>query len=54
MEQVGLILSIVFMFVIRIGIPVLILVLIGTLIDRIQSRREKNLPQLAHKPSSPR
>lgn len=54
MEQVELVLSIVLMFVVRLGIPVLVLILIGTLIDRIQSRREKQLPQIPHKPSFPR
>ena len=53
MEQVGLVLNIVLMFIIRIGIPVLILILIGTLIDRIQSRREQNLPNNTHGPSLP-
>jgi hypothetical protein len=54
MEQVELVLSIVLMFVVRLGIPVLVLILIGTLIDRIQSRREKQLPHIPHKPSFPR
>ena len=43
MEQATLVLTIVVMFVIRLGIPVLTLVLIGVLIDRIQSNREKHL-----------
>lgn len=54
MEQITLVLSIVLMFVIRIGIPVLVLVLIGTLIDRIQSRREKHLPQITYQSPLPR
>ena len=54
LEQIGLVLSIVLMFIVRIGIPVLLLILIGTLIDRVQSRREKSLPQISNRPSSPR
>ncbi len=53
MEQATFVLSIVLMFVIRIGVPVLVLILIGTLVDRIQSRREKHLPQIAHRPLLP-
>lgn len=43
MEQATLVITIAVMFVIRLGIPVLTLVLIGVLIDRIQSNREKHL-----------
>jgi hypothetical protein len=51
MEQATLVLTIAVMFVVRLGIPVLTLVLIGVLIDRIQSRREKHLPHINQTPS---
>ena len=51
MEQASLILSIALMFVIRLGIPLLTLILIGMLIDRIQTMREKHLPHIAERPS---
>jgi Sec-independent protein secretion pathway component TatC len=49
MESLLLIVSVTVLFVIRIGIPVVILFSIGILIDRWQSRREKELPLTLHR-----
>ena len=46
MEQATLVLTVAIMFVVRLGIPVLTLVMIGMLIDRIQAQREKHLPHI--------
>ena len=54
MEQLTLVFTIALMFVIRLGIPVLTLLAIGILIDRIQSGREKHLPQAIQGPPVPR
>lgn len=49
MEQLLLIVSVTVLFVIRIGIPVIVLLSIGILIDRWQSKREKDLPLPLHR-----
>ena len=43
MESIGLTVSVLILFLIRIGIPVLLLIILGTLIDRWQTAREKNI-----------
>jgi uncharacterized membrane protein len=45
MEQVLLVVSVAAMFIIRIGIPVILLLSVGILIDRWQSKREKEVQQ---------
>jgi hypothetical protein len=45
MEQVLLVVSVAVMFIIRIGVPVILLLSLGILIDRWQSRREKEVQQ---------
>lgn len=40
MAEIGLTLSVIVLFIIRIGIPVIVLVTLGILIDRWQSKRE--------------
>lgn len=49
MEQVLLVLSVAMMFVVRIGIPVIVLITLGVVIDRWQSKREKGVQQEIHK-----
>ena len=49
MEQLLLVISVAVMFIVRIGIPVILLLAIGLLIDRWQSRREKEVEQEIHK-----
>jgi hypothetical protein len=49
MEQLLLVISVAVMFIIRIGIPVILLLSIGILIDRWQSKREKDVQQELHK-----
>ena len=39
MEDLMLTLSVIFLFLLRIGVPVLVLVTLGVLLDRWQSRR---------------
>lgn len=43
MENLSLTLSVVVLFVLRIGIPVLLLIILGVLIDRWQTAREKQI-----------
>ncbi|MBZ0296362.1 MAG: hypothetical protein K8L99_27625 [Anaerolineae bacterium] len=50
MEDLVMVLSVTGMFLIRIGIPVLLLVGLGTLIDRWQSKRQKDVEQQYRKP----
>ena len=49
MEQVGLVLSVALMFIVRIGIPVIVLITLGVMIDRWQSKREHGVNQELHK-----
>jgi len=49
MEQILLTLSIVALFLLRLGVPVIVLVSLGIIIDRWQSKRERNLQQSTHK-----
>lgn len=43
MENFDLTVSVLVMFLIRIGIPVLLLIILGTLVERWQTAREKNI-----------
>lgn len=43
MEQILLILSVAIMFLIRIGVPVIVLIILGILIDRWQAKRDKDV-----------
>ena len=43
MQDIQLILSVTFMFFLRIGIPVLLLITLGTIIDRWQTARENDI-----------
>ena len=43
MENVLMIVSVAVLFIVRIGIPVLVLVSLGLLIDRWQSKRENDI-----------
>ena len=45
MEQLQLILSVALMFFLRIGIPVLVLIVLGALIERWQNRRDDYIRQ---------
>lgn len=49
MEQLLLVVSVVVMFLLRIGVPVILLLTIGVLIDRWQSKREKEVQHEIHK-----
>jgi hypothetical protein len=49
MEQLLLVVSVAVMFIVRIGIPVILLLAIGILIDRWQSKREQEVQQEIHK-----
>jgi hypothetical protein len=49
MEQVLTTLGVALIFLIRIGVPVIILISLGIVIDRWQSRREKALRQEVNK-----
>lgn len=49
MEQLLLVVSVAAMFLLRIGVPVILLLSIGILIDRWQSKREKEVQQEIHK-----
>lgn len=51
MEQLLTILSVVVLFLIRIGVPVIILISLGILIDRWQSRREESVQRELNKPA---
>ena len=42
MDDIGLVLSVIALFLLRIGVPVILLVSLGVLIDRWQSKREEN------------
>lgn len=45
MEQLLLVISVALMFFIRLGIPVVLLITVGFLVDRWQSRRENHVQQ---------
>ena len=45
MQDIQLILSVAIMFFLRIGIPLLVLITLGTLIDRWQTSRENEIRQ---------
>jgi hypothetical protein len=49
MDQLLLTLSIVALFLVRLGIPVILLISIGVVIDRWQSKREQRTQQTSHK-----
>ena len=49
MEQLLLTLSIVALFLLRLGVPVIVLISLGVGIDRWQSRREQTAQQTSHK-----
>ncbi len=51
MEQLLLTLSVAALFLIRIGIPVIVLITVGVLVDHWQSKREKDAQQTTHKHS---
>lgn len=43
MQDLGLVLSVAVMFLLRIGIPVLLLIALGAIIDRWQTAREDDI-----------
>lgn len=45
MQDIQLVLSVAVMFFLRIGIPLLVLIVLGTLIDRWQTNRENEIRQ---------
>ncbi len=49
MDQLLLTLSIVALFLVRLGIPVILLISLGVIIDRWQSKREQKTQQASHK-----
>ncbi len=49
MDQLLLTLSIVALFLIRLGVPVILLISVGVVIDRWQSKREQKVEQTLHK-----
>lgn len=49
MDQLLLTLSIVALFLVRLGIPVILLISVGVIIDRWQSKREQKTQQTSHK-----
>jgi len=50
MDQLLLTLSIAALFLLRIGVPVIVLISMGVMIDRWQSHREQNLQLPSRKP----
>ena len=50
MDQLLLTLSVAALFLLRIGVPVVMLITVGIGIDRWQSHREQNEQPTAHKP----
>ena len=46
MDDLLLTLSIIILFLVRVGVPVLVLVTLGVLIDRWQSRRETDITKI--------
>ncbi|MBZ0274693.1 MAG: hypothetical protein K8I60_01030 [Anaerolineae bacterium] len=51
MNDIMLVMSVIVMFTVRIGIPVIILVGLGVLIDRWQRRRESDIDRKYNKPA---
>lgn len=51
MEDLMTVLGVAALFLVRIGIPVILLIGLGLLIDRWQSHREREVEQQRHKPS---
>ncbi len=49
MEQLLLTLSIAVLFLLRLGVPVIVLITLGVIIDRWQSKREQKVQQTFHK-----
>ena len=49
MEQLLLTLSIAALFLLRLGVPVIVLITLGVVIDRWQSKREQKVEQRFHK-----
>lgn len=49
MDEIMMVLSIAGLFLIRVGIPVILLVALGVLIDRWQSKREAELTKSVKK-----
>ena len=51
MDQLLLTLSVAALFLVRIGVPVLVLITVGVLVDHWQSKREHDVQQQSHKHS---
>jgi hypothetical protein len=51
MDDLLMVLSVAGLFLLRIGVPVMLLVGLGLLIDRWQSKRERDINTEAHNPS---
>ena len=51
MDQLLLTLSIAALFLLRIGVPVVVLIAVGMVIERWQSHREQNVQPTSHKPA---
>ena len=51
MEQLLLTLSVAVLFLVRIGIPVIVLITLGVVVDHWQSKREQKVQQATHKHS---
>ena len=49
MEQLLLTLSIAALFLLRIGVPVIVLITLGVIVDRWQSKREQKIQSTSHK-----
>ena len=49
MEQLLLTLSIAALFLLRIGVPVVVLITLGMIVDRWQSKREQKIQPTSHK-----
>lgn len=49
MEQLLLTLSVIVLFLVRIGVPVIILISLGAIIERWQNKREQNIQSPTHK-----
>lgn len=51
MEQVLLTISIAALFLLRIGVPVIILITLGVVVDHWQANREPKVQDASHKPA---
>jgi hypothetical protein len=45
MDDIGMVLGVVVLFLVRVGLPVIALVALGLLVDRWQSKRERDIQQ---------